>query len=70
MTVIDFTIYKATGHRVEYGDELGQALHDLDKANRAVEETLAMFPNRNKPTKAERTIWNSWWGPWPPKGAA
>ncbi len=43
VNVIDFTIYKATGHRIEYGDELGRALQEIDKANRAVEETLGIF---------------------------
>jgi hypothetical protein len=41
--VVDFTLYRETGHRVEWGSSLGQALHDIDKANRAAEECIAMF---------------------------
>ena len=43
MHIIDFTIYKSTGVRIEYPTPLAQALHDLDKANRAAEECIAMF---------------------------
>lgn len=53
--VIDLTVYRATGHRIEYGDDLAQALNDLDKANRAVEKTLAMF----KPKLAK--FYKPWW---------
>ncbi len=71
MNIIDFTIYRATKVRVEYPTSLGQALHDLDKANRAVEETLGIFRDRDK-LRAEqkwkpklRDVFKPWWeGSW------
>jgi hypothetical protein len=55
--VIDLDIYRATKVRVPYDEPLGKYLHDLDKANRAVEETLGIFKDRRK----LRSYQKPWW---------
>ena len=70
--VKDLTIYRATGHIIDWGDDLGRALHEIDKANRAVEATLALFPDRRRVRSEQKwkaklqDIYRPWW----PDGAA
>jgi hypothetical protein len=56
------TCYRATRIRVPYGTELAQILHDEYMAKCAVEETMRIVNQAQ-----ERTIWNTWFGTWPPK---
>ncbi len=55
MHIIDLAIYRATRVRVPYEEPLGIYLHELEKANRAVEETLGLF----KPKLAK--VFKPWW---------
>ena len=83
MKVIDLDIYRATGISVDYTESLGQALHDVYIANKAVEETLALLDDRKTfdelkmkvrrqaKRKPFKSMLGEIYGPlWPPNGVA